>query len=100
MSQVTHLFKIGRKVKAYIDVSDDGREWNVHTGKPSDWTCIGFGPYATQDQALARANEYMREYCATPFGSVPYTIKEYALCRFFGDVKADIERKLYSIEEA
>ena len=94
MSQVTHLYKIGRKVHAYIEVSDDGHAWHVSTGKPSDFSCLSWGPFATKEQAEAQARKYMNNYCATPMGIMPYKVTEYAACRFFGDVKKDIEKKM------
>lgn len=74
-------FKVGRKIKAYVDFWDSGGRydsdgWHAHTGKPSDASSLGWGPFATKEEAIAVAKKFMDAYCETPFGTMIYKITE------------------------
>ena len=68
-----YLCKIGRRIQAWIDKESDG--WHVHTGKPSDATCYGWGPFDTQEKAFSIAEKYM-DNLVMYLRDKRYTIKE------------------------
>ena len=69
-----YLCKIGRRIQAWIENDTHGKWW-VHTGKPSDWTCIGWGPFESQDKAFEVARKFMDGLCFFPVGTT-YKIVE------------------------
>lgn len=69
-----YLCKIGRRIQGWIEKDAHGQWW-FHTGKPSDATCIGFGPMGTRDKVFDVARNYMEALCLFPSGTT-YKIVE------------------------